>query len=73
MRLWRKKHYAVVADISFAVIENVHDIMTGMDDSDGAAGDCINEGFELLLKLCEADIPVDLKERIFIVPLHSHH
>jgi hypothetical protein len=61
-----KKHYVVVADIAFAVIENVHDIMTDMDDSDGAAGDCINEGFELLLKLCEADIPFDLKERIFI-------
>ena len=60
-----KKQYAVTADIAFAVIENVHDMIIDMDDSGGGAGDCIKEGFELLIKLCEADIPFDLKERIF--------
>ncbi|MDR3712621.1 MAG: SWIM zinc finger family protein [Puia sp.] len=58
-------HYSVVADIAFAVIENVHDMMTGMDDSSGSAGDCIKDGFELLARLCQADIPFDLKEQIF--------
>jgi len=58
-------HYSVVADIAFAVIENVHDIMTDMDDSSGSADDCIKNGFELLIRLCQADIPFNLKERIF--------
>lgn len=58
-------HYSVVADISFAVIENVHDMMTDMDDSSGSAGNCIKDGFELLIRLCQTDIPFDLKERIF--------
>jgi len=58
-------HFSVVADIAFAVIENVHDMMTNMDDSSGSAGDCIKDGFELLTKLCQSDIPFDLKERIF--------
>ncbi|MES1224687.1 MAG: hypothetical protein ABUT20_54850, partial [Bacteroidota bacterium] len=40
-------------------------MMTGMDDSSGSAGDCIKDGFELLIRLCQADIPFDLKERIF--------
>jgi len=58
-------HFSVVADIAFAVIENVHDMMTNMDDSGGSAGDCIKDGFEFLIKLCQSDIPFDLKERIF--------
>ncbi|MGB8195037.1 MAG: SWIM zinc finger family protein, partial [Chitinophagaceae bacterium] len=60
-----KKHYGVTADIAFAVIEGVHDMMIDMDDSGGGAGNCIKEGFGLLINLCEADIPIDLKERIF--------
>ena len=58
-------HFSVTADIAFAVIENVHDMMTHMDDSSGSAGDCIKAGFDLLMNLCEKDIPFDLKERIF--------
>jgi hypothetical protein len=58
-------HFSVTADIAFAVIANVHDMMTNMDDSSGSAGDCIKEGFDLLIKLCEKDIPFNLKERIF--------
>ena len=58
-------HFSVVADIALAVIKNVHDMMTNMDDSSGSAGDCIKDGFEFLRKLCQSDIPFDLKERIF--------
>jgi len=62
---FKQDHFSVTADIAFAIIVNVHDMMTNMDDSSGSAGDCIKAGFDLLRKLCESDIPFDLKEHIF--------
>lgn len=58
-------NFAVTTDIVFAVIRNVHDLMTEMDDSSGMAAGCIREGFSLLKKLCESNTSFDLKERIF--------
>jgi uncharacterized Zn finger protein len=62
---FQEGHFSVTADVAFAVIGGVHDMMVNMDDSSGSAGDCIREGFILLTKLCKTDIPYDLKERIF--------
>ncbi|RFM26255.1 hypothetical protein [Deminuibacter soli] len=64
-KAFHKGLFSVTADIAFAVISNVQDMMTSMDDSSGGAGDCIREGFALLFKLCETDISYDLKDHIF--------
>jgi len=61
----KNKKFTVVTDIAFAVIATVHEILKGMDDSGGGVGDCIRNGFELLIQLCTANIPLGLKERIF--------
>ena len=61
----RIKHYVVAADIAFAVIENVHEILKDTDDSGGGIGGCIRDGFEILMRLVVEDLPFDLKERIF--------
>ena len=61
----RMQHYAVVANISFAVIENVHEVLKDSDDSGGGIGGCVREGFEILKRLIAEDIPYELRERIF--------
>ena len=40
-------YFGVAAEIAFAVIENVHEILKDADDSGGGIGHCIREAFEM--------------------------
>lgn len=61
----RLSHYRIAADIAFAVIENVHEILKDTDDSGGGIGGCIREAFEIVLYLLQSDIPIALRQHIF--------
>ncbi len=58
-------HYRVAADIAFAVIENVHEILKDADDSGGGVGDCIQQAFELVFFLLHSNIPMALRQQLF--------
>jgi len=58
-------HYRVAADIAFAVIENVHEILKEADDSGGGVGDCIGQAFEIVFQLLQSDIPMAFRQQLF--------
>lgn len=62
---FNQEHYSICSDIAFAVVEEVHEMLEDMDDSNGYAGSCIRDGFFLLNKLLDASIPYDLRDRIW--------
>jgi len=58
-------HFGVAAEVAFAVIENVHEILKDADDSGGSIGNCIREAFEIVSYLLKSDIPMALRQHIF--------
>ncbi len=58
-------HYAITADIAFAVINKVDKIVGGHDPSGGDLNECVNQGFVLLKQIAAATISGELREHIF--------
>lgn len=58
------KDYATVADIALAVIENIHDVIDYMGEF-SVGDEYIINGMDLLKKLCDEPIPLELKKRLY--------
>ena len=63
---FHKGNFRVTFDASQAVLTEVHEMIGYMDDSNGIAGECLNEAFDFLFQLAHsADVPFALKEQLF--------
>lgn len=51
--------------VAEAVIEEMKEVLDHSDDSDGAIGSCMEEGFELLEALAESDLDEALHDELF--------